>query len=148
MEVFLASIHNLQSCITSELAGLSSHVSFFMLNVKQESCEDQFLKYLRLNQPENRTQVYRLQVRRSNPKPRAGYVVCRLVLAWVRIPFAAIFTDISRGWFKLMTFCRLFSNIIRRISSLANKAAFVWLFRLGARPGRMHWCLFVRKCDK
>jgi len=25
-----------------------------------------------------------------------------LVRAWFRIPFAAIFADISRGWFKLM----------------------------------------------
>jgi len=34
------------------------------------------------------------------------------VRAWVRIPFAAIFADIHRGWFKLMTSCLLFSNYL------------------------------------
>jgi len=48
---------------TSELAGLFSHYPFFMLNVKQESCEYQLLKYFSLTQPENRTQVYRLVVK-------------------------------------------------------------------------------------
>jgi len=34
-----------------------------------------------------------------------------LVRAWVRIPFAAIFADILRSWFKLMTSRLLFSYI-------------------------------------
>jgi len=38
---------------TSELAGLSSHYLFFMLNVKQGSWEYQLLKYLCLTLPEN-----------------------------------------------------------------------------------------------
>jgi len=42
---------------------------------------------------------------------------------WVRIPFAAIFVDITRGWFKLklITSRLLFSNMIWRLSSLANR---------------------------
>jgi len=31
-----------------------------------------------------------------------------LLRAWVRIPFAAIFADLPRSWFKLMTFRLLF----------------------------------------
>jgi len=34
-----------------------------------------------------------------------------LMRAWVQIPFAAIFADIPRGWFKLRTFSLLFSII-------------------------------------
>jgi len=45
------------------------------------------------------------------------------VRAWVRIPFAAIFADIHRGWFKLMTSHLLFSNLIWKLSSLAKRAA-------------------------
>jgi len=44
---------------TSELAGLSSHYPFFMLNVKQESCEHQLLKYFGLTRTEIGTEVNR-----------------------------------------------------------------------------------------
>jgi len=48
---------------TSELAGLSSsHYLFFMLNIKQESCEYQLLNYFGLTRPENRTQVNAYEV--------------------------------------------------------------------------------------
>jgi len=43
---------------TSELADLSSHYPSFMLNVKQESCKFQLLKFFGLTRPENQTQVY------------------------------------------------------------------------------------------
>jgi len=46
---------------TSELAGLSSHYPFFMLNVKQRSCEYKLLKSFVLTRPGNRTQVCRLR---------------------------------------------------------------------------------------
>jgi len=49
---------------TSELVGLSSHYPFFMLKVKQGSCEYQLLKSFGLTRPGNRTLVHRL--RRSN----------------------------------------------------------------------------------
>jgi len=44
---------------TSELVGLSSHYSSFMLNVKQElgNCEYQLLKSFGLTRPENRTRI-------------------------------------------------------------------------------------------
>jgi len=45
---------------TSELAGLSSHYPFFMLNDKQGSCEYQLLKFFGLTRLGNRIQVYRL----------------------------------------------------------------------------------------
>jgi len=47
----------------------------------------------------------------------------KFVRAWVRIPFADIFTDIPRCWFKLMTFRLLFSNMTWRLSSLVKWAA-------------------------
>jgi len=45
---------------TSELTVLSPHYPFFMLNVKQKSCEYQLLKSFGLTRPGNRIQVYRL----------------------------------------------------------------------------------------
>jgi len=51
---------------TSKLVGLSSHYPFFMLNVKQGSCEYQLLKYFGLTRPGNQAQVYRLWGKCSN----------------------------------------------------------------------------------
>jgi len=51
---------------TSELAGLSSHYSILMLNVKQGSFEFQLLKSFGLTRPGNRMPAYRLRGGRSN----------------------------------------------------------------------------------
>jgi len=42
--------------------------------------------------------------------------------AWVRIPFAAIFADIPRGWFKLMTSYLLLTMQTSRKSIWRNTA--------------------------
>jgi len=51
---------------TSELAELSSHYPFFMLKVKQGSCEYQLWMFFDLTQQGNQTQVYRLWGRHSS----------------------------------------------------------------------------------
>jgi len=61
----------------SELAGLSSHYPFLILNVKQESyIEYQLSKCFGLTRPRNRIQVNRLRGRLSNHyRPRASKFV-------------------------------------------------------------------------
>jgi len=51
---------------TSELAGLSSHYIFYMLNIKQRSCDYQLLKSFGMTWPGNRTLAID-SARESNP---------------------------------------------------------------------------------